>query len=286
MMTERAFNGNRIATKRVFIGVGHGGKDPGAVKYVKESEANLQMALGMKEELEKYGITVGISRTREEDDPLSEEIKEANAFKPDIAVEVHNNAGGGDGFEVYYQTNGYKAQSMKLAQCIEARVKASGQKSRGIKTKLNSSGTDYFGWCRQVNCPAVLCEGFFVDNAADSADYNTTAEQKAYGKVYALGVLDYLGIKENPQTGAQPPQTTPQDKPESLPYTVQVGAFTNRVNAASMQNKLSGMGYYAFVTGENSTDRVCVGKFADKGTAQKTADDLKKKGIAGFVTTI
>lgn len=278
-----------MMTKRVFIGVGHGDKDPGAVKYVKESEANLQMALGMKEELEKYGITVGISRTREEDDPLSEEIREANAFKPDTAVEVHNNAGGGDGFEVYYQTNGYKAQSMKLAQCIEARVKASGQNTHGpngLKTKLNSSGTDYFGWCRQVNCPAVLCEGFFVDNAADSADYNTTAEQKSYGKVYALGVLDYLGIKENPQTGAQPPHTTPQDKPESLPYTVQVGAFTNRVNAASMQNKLSGMGYYAFVTGENSTDRVCVGKFADKGTAQKTADDLKKKGIVGFVTTI
>lgn len=85
---------------------------------------------------------------------------------------------------------------------------------------------------------------------------------------------------KQPDTGAQPPQN------QSLPYTVQVGAFTNRVNAASMQNKLSGMGYYAFVTGENSTDRVCVGKFADKGTAQKTADDLKKKGIAGFVTTI
>lgn len=276
-------------TKRVFIGVGHGGKDPGAVKYVKESEANLQMALGMKEELEKYGITVGISRTREEDDPLSEEIKEANAFKPDIAVEVHNNAGSGDGFEVYYQTNGYKAQSMRLAQCIEARVKASGQNTHGpngLKTKLNSSGTDYFGWCRQVQCPAVLCEGFFVDNAADSADYNTTAEQKAYGKVYALGVLDYLGIKENPQTGAQPPQTTPQDKPESLPYTVQVGTFSSIVNATALKNKLSDMGYFAFITGMNSTDRVCVGKFADKGTAQKTADDLKKKGIAGFVTTI
>ena len=53
--------------KRVFIGVGHGGKDPGAVKYVKESEANLQMALGLKAELERYGITVGISRTVEEE---------------------------------------------------------------------------------------------------------------------------------------------------------------------------------------------------------------------------
>lgn len=272
--------------KRVFIGVGHGGKDPGAVKYVKESEANLQMALGLKAELERYGITVGISRTVEEDDPLTEEIKEANAFKPDIAVEVHNNAGGGDGFEVYYQTNGYKAQSMKLAQCIEARVKESGQKSRGLKTKLNESGTDYFGWCRQVQCPAVLCEGFFVDNAADSADYDTAAEQQAYGKVYAMGVLDYFGIKYNPQTGGQTSQDTPSASIDNLPYTVQVGAFADRVNAGSMQNKLSGMGYYAFVTGVNSTNRVCVGKFADKGAAQKTADDLKKKGVAGFVTTI
>lgn len=272
--------------KRVFIGVGHGGKDPGAVKYVKESESNLQMALGLKAELERYGITVGISRTVEEDDPLTEEIKEANAFKPDIAVEVHNNAGGGDGFEVYYQTNGYKAQSMKLAQCIEARVKESGQKSRGLKTKLNESGTDYFGWCRQVQCPAVLCEGFFVDNAADSADYDTTAEQQAYGKIYAMGVLDYLGIKYNPQTGGQTEQDTPSASADDLPYTVQVGAFADRMNAASMQNKLSGMGYYAFVTGVNSTNRVCVGKFADKDTAQLTCDDLKKKGIAGFVTTI
>lgn len=272
-----------MMTKRVFIGVGHGGKDPGAVKYVKESEANLQMALGMKEELEKYGITVGISRTREEDDPLSEEIREANAFKPDIAVEVHNNAGGGDGFEVYYQTNGYKAQSMKLAQCIEARVKASGQNTHGpngLKTKLNSSGTDYFGWCRQVNRPAVLCEGFFVDNAADSADYNTTAEQKSYGKVYALGVLNYLGIKENPQTGAQSPQN------QSLPYTVQVGAFSSIAKAMALRTKLSDMGYFAFTTGMNSTDRVCVGKFATQAEAQNTADDLKKKDFPGFVTTI
>lgn len=270
-----------MMTKRVFIGVGHGGKDPGAVKYVKESEANLQMALGMKEELEKYGITVGISRTREEDDPLSEEIKEANAFKPDIAIEVHNNAGGGDGFEVYYQTNGYKAQSMKLAQCIEARVKASGQNTHGpngLKTKLNSSGTDYFGWCRQVNCPAVLCEGFFVDNATDSRDYNTAAKQQAFGRVYAWGVLDYLGIAIKPQV----------DKPQAdkkLMYTVQVGAFASAKSAADLYAKLDDMGYFVFFKND-ALAKVCVGKFATQEEAQKTAGDLKKKGFGGFVNMI
>lgn len=268
--------------KRVFIGVGHGGKDPGAVKYVKESEANLQMALGLKAELERYGITVGISRTVEEDDPLTEEIKEANAFKPDIAVEVHNNAGGGDGFEVYYQTNGYKEQSMKLAQCIEARVKESGQKSRGLKTKLNESGTDYFGWCRQVQCPAVLCEGFFVDNATDSTDYDTAAEQQAYGKIYALGVLDYLGIKYNPQTGSTAPAVTVPDATK-YPYSVQVGAFALEKSAEPLYQELKGKGYNVFKQRENNMTIVYVGKFSQASDASVTQKDLEKKGYPGFV---
>ena len=64
-----------MMTKRVFIGVGHGGKDPGALKHIKEADANLQMALGLKAELERHGVTVGISRLKDEDDPLIEEIR-------------------------------------------------------------------------------------------------------------------------------------------------------------------------------------------------------------------
>ena len=30
--------------KKVFLGVGHGGNDPGAVSYIKESDVNLNMA--------------------------------------------------------------------------------------------------------------------------------------------------------------------------------------------------------------------------------------------------
>ena len=267
-----------MMTKRVFIGVGHGGKDPGALKYIKEADANLQMALGLKAELERHGVTVGISRLKDEDDPLIEEIREANAFAPDVAVECHNNAGGGDGFEVYHQTNGYATKSIKLAQCIEARVVASGQKSRGVKTRLNGSGTDYFGWCRQVKAPAVLCEGFFVDNATDSRDYNTAAKQQAFGRVYAWGVLDYLGIAIKPQV----------DKPQAdkkLLYTVQVGAFASAKSAADLYAKLDDMGYFVFFKND-ALAKVCVGKFATQAEAQKTAGDLKKKGFGGFVNMI
>lgn len=275
-----------MMTKRVFIGVGHGGKDPGALKYIKEADANLQMALGLKAELERHGVTVGISRLKDEDDPLIEEIREANSFAPDVAVECHNNAGGGDGFEVYHQTNGYATKSIKLAQCIEARVVASGQKSRGVKTRLNGSGTDYFGWCRQVKAPAVLCEGFFVDNATDSRDYNTAAKQQAFGRVYAWGVLDYLGIAIKPQVDK--PAGKPVEQPQAdknLLYTVQVGAFASAKSAADLYAKLDDMGYFVFFKND-ALAKVCVGKFATREEAQKTADDLKKKGFGGFVNTI
>ncbi len=184
-------------SKRVFIGVGHGGSDPGAVSYVHEAKANLTIALELKKALEAAGLTVGISRTRDEDDPLSEEIRKANAFKPDLAVEVHNNAGGGNGWECLVQTNSYSAQSRACALAIEAEVKAIGQQSRSLKTRLNSAGADYFGWLRQVKAPAVLLEGFFVDNKADAADFDTVAEQQALGRAYARGVLKYLGVTEN-----------------------------------------------------------------------------------------
>lgn len=117
-------------------------------------------------------------------------------------------------------------------------------------------------------------------------EINTVTRPHCPGELFQYDELISMANGKAPHTGGQTAQNTPPAFTDELPYTVQVGAFADRVNAGSMQNKLSGMGYYAFVTGVNSTNRVCVGKFADKGTAQLTCDDLKKKGIAGFVTTI
>lgn len=182
-------------SKRVFLGVGHGGSDPGAVGLVVEKTVNLTMAMEVKRILERSGVTVGISRERDEEDSLTDEIRECNAFRPDLAVEIHNNSGGGDGFEAYVQTNAYGGKSRVAAEIIEKRVNASGQNSRGIKTRRNSTGTaDYFGWLRQVKAPAVLLEGFFVDGP-EAKDYDTAAEQKNLAKAYAMGIGDYLGIK-------------------------------------------------------------------------------------------
>jgi len=180
---------------KVFIAVGHGGADPGAVANgLRESDMNLVMALSLKSELDRHGVTTGISRTKDENDPLSEEIKKANAFGPDLAVACHNNAGGGDGFEVLYQTNEFTKKSYELARSIEKEVLKIGQNTRGCKIKQNSNGQDYFGFLREVRCPSVICEGVFLDSS-DRLIADTEAEQQAFGIAYAKGILKTLGIE-------------------------------------------------------------------------------------------
>ena len=89
--------------EKVFIGVGHGGSDPGAVANgFKEKDVNLQIALACGEELERHGVTVLFSRRGDDSESLTEKINECNAFNPKLALDIHNNAGGGDGSEVYH----------------------------------------------------------------------------------------------------------------------------------------------------------------------------------------
>lgn len=215
---------------KVFLGVGHGGSDPGASKYLVEKDVNLVMALACRDYLEYNGVQVLMSRTKDENDPLTDEIKECNAFDPDLAVDIHNNAGNGDGFEAYYYSGG--GTSKTLAENIEREIVSIGQNSRGIKTKLNSSGKDYYGFIRQIKAPSVIVEGLFVDNATDVKIADTEAEQKSFGYAYARGILKTLGIT--------PKDIQPSD---STIYRVQVGAYKNKENAVAMKMKLLNAGF-------------------------------------------
>ena len=178
---------------KVIIGVGHGGMDSGALGGgLREADVNLVMALTMAEELRRYGVQVAMSRTRDENDPLEEEITEANAYGPDLAIDVHNNAGGGDGFECYIQTNQYAKMSRAFGETLERQVKALGQNSRGVKVRTYAGG-DYYGFLRCVKAPAVLVEGAFLDTA-DRQIIASVEKQQAFGRAYAKAALEVLGI--------------------------------------------------------------------------------------------
>ena len=127
-----------------------------------------------------------------------------------------------------------------LAQNVEAEVLKIGQNSRGIKTRKNSVGKDYYGFIRLTTCPAIIVEGVFVDNANDAKAADTDAECKAFGVAYAKGILKTLGVKE-PVVEAKPEANT------GVLHRVQVGAFSKAANAEALKKKLQADGYEAVV---------------------------------------
>ena len=219
---------------KVFLGVGHGGSDPGAVANgVKEKDLNLSIALACRELLEWYGVTVGMSRTKDENDPIGDEVKECNAFAPDLAVDIHNNAGGGDGGEVFYHHGGGKGKT--LAENILAEIVKVGQNSRGIKTRKNSNGKDYYAFIRNTSCPAVIVECAFVDNPTDLQILSTEEKRKEMGVAIAKGILKTLGVEIQGENGR---------------WKVQVGCYLYRENAEAMEKKIKSLGFNAFIVKE------------------------------------
>ena len=189
--------------KKVFISAGHGGSEPGAIANgFKEKDLNLSIALACNAELVRHGVTTQMSRTKDEDDSLREEIEECNKFAPDLAVSIHNNAGGGDGAEAFHHHGGGKGKT--LAVNILDEIKKIGQNSRGAKIRKNADGKDYYGFIRQTSCPAVIVECAFVDNKTDIKIIDTAAEQKAMGVAIAKGILKTLGITYKAEEAPKP----------------------------------------------------------------------------------
>ncbi len=176
-------------SKKVFIGVGHGGTDSGAVKYIVEKDYTLMTAKAVAGYLGEYGIKYKMSRTKDIDTDMDSKVKMCNDYKPDLVIDVHFNAGGGQGFEVYYSRVG--GTSKVLAENINAEVKKIMQ-SRGVKTKIGDGGADYFAIIRETAAPAVLLEGGFVDDKQDAEFIKKNYKKLA--KAYADGIAKTLGV--------------------------------------------------------------------------------------------
>lgn len=211
-----------IVMTKVFLSAGHGGTDPGAVAYgFKEKDINLNIMLACNEVLIRHGITTVLSRTKDENDPVSEEVKEANTSKANLAVSFHTNAGGGDGSESLYY--GSSSDGKRLAQLCEKHIKAIGQNSRGVKARSDLL------FLRGTKMVAVLCECAFIDNDIDNNIIDTITEQRNFGVAYAKAILEYLGIAYKDASNKT--------------YYVQVGAFKDKSNAEATLNRAKAAGF-------------------------------------------
>ncbi|MDD6658020.1 MAG: N-acetylmuramoyl-L-alanine amidase [Lachnospiraceae bacterium] len=200
-ITEESVSENAIV---VVIDPGHGGKNAGAIYggYI-EKTLTLNTAKAMKEELEKYdGIKVYLTRDSDVDMELGERTAFAKEVDADLLLSLHYN------MSELHKLFGTECWISAFGRCyavgrdfssieLEMLTKE-GLYDRGIKTRLNSRGTDYYGIIRSSTAndiPAVIIEHCHLDQVNDKPyiDHNTWPQK--YGVLDATAVARYFGLK-------------------------------------------------------------------------------------------
>ena len=180
-------------TKKIFLDAGHGGSDPGAVKYVTESKVAISVVKAAASYLRNnYICEVEADTTPNSTTKIS---SDANKWGADLFISVHFNAGGGSGWEGLV----YSSANNKLGKTFEKQILAIGQDSRGVKYRPD------LNVLRSTNMPAILNEMAFVDNKKDIKDWDEPAELKEMGIALAKAAAAYLKLKKKKAKETQTP---------------------------------------------------------------------------------
>lgn len=140
---------------------------------------------------------------------LTERIAHVNKHGYDLAIEIHLNASGGTGSEVYYKHK--SSTGKKLAGAISKSIANTfGIRDRGAKVKINpANGTDYFGFVRSCKCESLLIETVFIDTASDRKHVETAAGQRQCAEAIVSAIADYYGIKKKSAPAVKPSENKP-----------------------------------------------------------------------------
>lgn len=140
---------------------------------------------------------------------LTDRIAHVNKHGYDLAMEIHLNASGGTGSEVYYKHK--SASGKKLAGAISKSIANTfGIRDRGAKVKINpANGTDYFGFVRSCKCESLLIETVFIDTASDRKHVETAAGQRQCAEAIVKAIANFYGIKKKTAPAVKPSENKP-----------------------------------------------------------------------------
>jgi len=190
----------------IVIDPGHGGENEGTIENgFLEKEMDLITAQAMYEELIKFdNIQVYMSRTEDTDLTLKERAEFAKSVDADFLFSIHYNASGNHtlfGSEVWIPSKApYNAYGYQFGYSQMLEMQEMGLYLRGIKTRLNDKGTDYYGIireCVKLSIPAVIIEHCHVDEDRDVPFCDSEEDWIAFGKADAHAVARYFGLSSS-----------------------------------------------------------------------------------------
>lgn len=187
----------------IVIDPGHGGENEGTIEgEYPEKIMTLISAQAMYDELIQFdNVEVYMTRTNDIDMSLKERAEFAKNVDADFLFSIHYNASANHtlfGSEVWVSSQPpYNAYGYQFGYQQMLEMQDMGLFLRGIKTKLNDKGTDYYGILREssaLSVPAVIIEHCHVDEERDIPFCKTEEDWIAFGQADARAVAKYFGL--------------------------------------------------------------------------------------------
>lgn len=188
----------------VVIDPGHGGEENRGgevLPHYVEKNLTLQVAQAMKQTLEQFeGVEVYLTRTTDQELSLEQRAQIARSYGADFLFSLHFNMSAEHnlyGTEVWTSAFGkYYSAGQTFGKLQLAEMTQYGLFNKGIKTRLNSRGTDYYGVIRAsraLDVPCVIIEHCYMDHPIDSPQANSPQKLAAFGVSDAMAVAKYFG---------------------------------------------------------------------------------------------
>jgi N-acetylmuramoyl-L-alanine amidase len=189
----------------IAVDPGHGGKDPGAVGVngLYEKTVNLDIALKLKNELEKHNLKVVMTREQDVYISLQDRVHFAKQHKADLFVSIHANAhpsSKANGTLVLYYDNRYP-QAAYPASAEMARLTPESRRLAVsvLESVVAETGTANLGIVpssvyvvRMGQAPSILVEAAFLSNRQDAEKLANPQVRQKFAKGITQGILNYI----------------------------------------------------------------------------------------------
>jgi N-acetylmuramoyl-L-alanine amidase len=227
--------------RSVVIDAGHGGKDPGAIGHygLREKEVVLDVAQRVKNELERCGLKVFLTRDDDVFLPLYDRPAVSGERKADLFVSIHANATRSrwvQGFEAYYlseamddnaralaaienapqelDTNIFMAQVQSLKATLWDMVYTENRKesfelantigksvSRRMNMKLLGVRGAKFAVLKGSMVPAVLVEIGYISNREGERNLKDANYRQRMAQAIAEGIINFQHYAQGDKSG-------------------------------------------------------------------------------------
>lgn len=177
---------------KIYVGVGHGGGDSGAVNGKRrECDDNLRLALKVKEYFANQPVEVKFSRLSNSGLDIAGRCNEANRWRADYFISLHRDSTpGASGVSAWIYSKANEYTKAKAQVIVDNVSKSMGVKNRGVK--YGAVFYKDFGVNRMTNMHSCLLEVGYISSNADNQAFDRKLDDIA--KAIVVSTMSVCGV--------------------------------------------------------------------------------------------